>query len=373
MNADDALILALPDDETTAPHWWRVIDGRVTQSGTGTNWLGATGMARLDENCVVLMLVPTTLVTLHAVSFPDMPVRQGRAAARLTAMESAIGSPEALHVVAAGSNDAADPHDVAIVARTDMVHWLDWARQHGLDPDHMMPAAMLLPRPDIGFVRGVIAGQFVLRGDTGALLADDPIASAVVGDAPVVDIAPEAITAAMIAALDACPLDLREGAFALRKRRALDRGGLTQIAIILGFAALCSLLIAIVLIAKYSLGANALDARTVEAAQTVLPNVTDAASAQVQLDAELARTGKGGGFTGPLSGLYRALQAAPNVSITTMNHSADGTLRVTLAGTRAEDINAALIALQEAGFTITATSSADQSGRVLADITVRTS
>jgi general secretion pathway protein L len=54
-----------------------------------------------------------------------------------------------------------------------------------------------------------------------------------------------------------------------------------------------------------------------------------------------------------------------------MSRTADGLLSAQLAAARVEDINIVLTGLQNAGFTITATSQQDPSGRTLADITVR--
>ena len=48
-----------------------------------------------------------------------------------------------------------------------------------------------------------------------------------------------------------------------------------------------------------------------------------------------------------------------------------GHLTVTISAVSAEEINPALIAIQDAGFVITATSRTDATGKTLADITVK--
>src|SRR3546814_3928701 len=53
-----------------------------------------------------------------------------------------------------------------------MQHWLLWAQHHGLDPDIIVPAPLLLPEPQEGFERGVIGGEAVLRGADLALAGD---------------------------------------------------------------------------------------------------------------------------------------------------------------------------------------------------------
>ena len=160
----------------------------------------------------------------------------------------------------------------------------------------------------------------------------------------------------------------------LAEARTLDWAAIRRVATLAGIAALGSFIIALILMAKYSLAAGAVDAESVALARTVLPRVESAAEAQAQLDAKLIERGGGGlGFSGAASGLFMAMREAPNVSIANMTHSADGTLRVTLSAPRVEDINMVLIALQEAGFTVTAAPQQGQGGQALADLTVRMS
>mgnify|MGYP000716447029 FL=1 len=90
MSSRDALILFLPEAAELPPRWMRVIDGALVQSGEGANWLAACGIAALPEQARVLLVPPAALVTLHWASYPDLPARQGRAAARLAVLASGI-------------------------------------------------------------------------------------------------------------------------------------------------------------------------------------------------------------------------------------------------------------------------------------------
>ena len=373
MSAVSGFIISIPAIEGGEPLWMRVVDGQMVQHGEGTGWLNATGLSELPRGNRIMLVAPVGLTNLHWTDFPELSPRQGRAAARLMALDNSIGPAETLHVATNEAAASEDSHNVAVVARSQLAGWLLGAQHQGLDPDIIMPAALLLPHPEEGFVRGVIGGETVLRGPDSALAADDPIAPAIVGDAPVTDIPPEAINSAAIAALSQPPLNLRQGDFAKKGRRLLDWAGIRRIAILAGIAALGSIIIALILMAKYSLAAGAVDAESVALARTVLPRVESAAEAQAQLDARLIERGGGLGFSGAASGVFMAMREAPNVSITNMTHSADGTLRVTLSAPRIEDINMVLIALQEAGFTITAAPQQGQGGQALADLTVRVS
>src|SRR3546814_13852654 len=81
-------------NEGGEPLWTRIVDGAVVQEGAGINWLAACGLAALPKDCVVMLVPPASLTVLHWISYPDLPVRQGRAAARLAAMAGGVARSE---------------------------------------------------------------------------------------------------------------------------------------------------------------------------------------------------------------------------------------------------------------------------------------
>lgn len=372
MSARDALVVTLPEDADAQPLWMRVIDGAMVKGGSGAEWLPACGLSELPAGCTVMLVPPVGLTALHWISHPDMPARQGRAAARIEALSASIGPADTLLAAANENDDAERPHVVAVAARTDMQHWLLWAQHHGLDPDLVVPAPLLLPEPEDGYVAGTIGGVRVMRGAGGALAGEEPLALALTGDALVKPLPPEAVNRNVIAALETPPLNLRQGDFAKRTRRSIDWLWVQRIAVWVGCILLISLLIALVAIIRTHSAASRLDAESVAMAAKVLPSVQDAAQAEGLLDTELAQRGAGPYiFSGPLAGLFTAMQSSPNVNLSRLSRGSDGLLSATLAAPKADDINVVLLALQGSGFTITATSSTDPNGKVLADITVR--
>lgn len=84
MSARDGLIVALAEEDE--PLWMRVVNGVVTQRGTGANWLAACGLTALPADAVVMLVPPASMVTLHWADYPELAPRQGRAAARLAAL-----------------------------------------------------------------------------------------------------------------------------------------------------------------------------------------------------------------------------------------------------------------------------------------------
>jgi general secretion pathway protein L len=133
-----------------------------------------------------------------------------------------------------------------------------------------------------------------------------------------------------------------------------------------------SLAIPSVQLAQYHWAASAADEAALANAATIVGEQGNPGSAERALDQRLIAESRGNiMFPIPASALYSALQQVPNVSITRMAYDENGIVSATLSAIRNEDINPALLAMQEAGFIITATPRTDATGSAQADITVR--
>ncbi len=108
------------------------------------------------------------------------------------------------------------------------------------------------------------------------------------------------------------------------------------------------------------------------AATQIIGSAENLEVAERRLDEKLLSENLGNNrFTVPASGLFSALQQSPGVSISRLSYGANGLVSVELTAVRNEDINLALIAIQERGYVITATPRQDASGMAKADVTVR--
>ena len=83
------------------------------------------------------------------------------------------------------------------------------------------------------------------------------------------------------------------------------------------------------------------------------------------------RAGASGSPFTPLSAIYQQLQLVPAVGADALAWQADGTLSITLAAPRTDDLNRVLVGLQAAGYRITAVPRQASDGRAMTDITVR--
>lgn len=363
--------IILPDAEPEAPpHWIRLVDGYIVQRGKGDRWRHP---AEVEEGAIdgrALVVLPPHTTTLHWIACPEMTVKQGAQAARLMALEASIGAGTGLHAAVMPAAAPEESHVVAVTSESAMAHWIDWCAERGMPDAIIVPAALMLPRPDNGFMRGQVGPSEVARGVDSAFDASEPAAALLLGREPITDMSEPGIDDVLRETLDNPQLNLRSGAFAARSPRVFSAERIRRIALLIGFIFLVVLLVSLVRIVRLNLEASRLDAKTVEVASTLVPGVTDAADAELKVNARYAARGGGGGFTGAMAGLMSAMRGAPGVNLASVNQSADGALRVQLAGARAEDINIVLRALQDAGWRISADAVQQQGGKVIANIQV---
>ena len=101
------------------------------------------------------------------------------------------------------------------------------------------------------------------------------------------------------------------------------------------------------------------------------------APVSVLMPRPLSLTGKArcqdGALVVPMAAVLAAMQPVPSIRLRDLGYNADGTLHFTAAAPRAEDVNAVLIALQNAGWKVTVPPSlaSDPTGATVVAITVR--
>jgi general secretion pathway protein L len=349
-----ALALFIGADDRLAG-WWRIDGDQVAERGRPEDPLPAPRPER------VVAIAPAAAMTVHDAELGALAPAQARAAARLLAAETSLAPIEGQHV-AVGEADGAD-RSIAVIGAGRVLAWLQALAAHGLDPDAILPAPLVLPRPMHGYVRATIGGETVLRGrSTG--FADDPVlAPLIIGDAPVETLDEEGL---VLRALAAPELDLRQGVFARRRGMRIDWRQVKRLGL-LGLAILTvTLLIAIVQIVRLGSAADALDREADAVAARVVPNGGAAA-----LEARLAGLRGGGhGFSATAGALFAAAQATPNVELAGIEFASDGLLRATVIATGAPDVEALRDRLRASGLTVEATPFQSENGRIRGELRI---
>ena len=365
------LILMLPGagevDAGAIRRWWAVDDGTVVDSGSEGGWTHL-----LDDAMRVIALAPAADAPVSWLALPGLTPLQAAAAARLQMADAALGEAAEQHVAAGlASADAVVP--VVAVTRGAMDSWLAQLALAEVSVRALVPVAALLPLPAEGrATRAAVDGALLLCAGMLSAEADaviDPLRTAGLA----VDSVDDAVVTGWLAGLaERVPLDLLTGTYAPRRQRALSpdmRRWLVRLT-----AALAVLTLAVPLVQAWQLarGTSAANARSVAAAAAGGAKGDDAAAAETALDVMLAARGGGPlALSAPLGGLYQSLQDHPAVAVRTLSHASNGTLSVTLASPRVEDVNAVLKDLQARGYIITAQPMQGSDGMQMGNVTIR--
>lgn len=315
-----ARVLFLPSAGEASWRWVHVESGAVTGRGEGLP---------VADDTPVTTIVPAEDVTLHWAELPARSLAQAAAAARLLVAEASLAPIGDLHV-AVGDEGSAD-RPIGVVARARMAEWLALLADHGIDPVAMIPAPMLLPRPEEGYVRADFGGDGVVRGPTSGFADEARLTELVTGGTAPRTLDREALEAAVAAAVAAPPLDLRQGAYARREARAFDWKQVRRAGWLAAAILLVTLAINLVQIGRYAFAADAIDRRTDAIARAGLPRGETVNDAERQLAARLARLrGAGAGFSQTAAALFSAVRAVPGSELRALSFDPTGTVHATL-------------------------------------------
>ncbi len=370
MNAADALLVFM-DDRHEIEGWLHLADGDVVARGPALEGLPPLADPKTGTSLRVAAIVPGEAVALHWLEMPaGLAPAQAIAAARLVAAEVSLQPIAEMHVAVGGEGEGA-LRPVAIVPALGMAGWLGKLQAAGLDPDLVLPEPLLLAPPSAGFLRYQRAGTPLYRGRADAFSIEPELAELVIADAPVADLADEAFESGLAVALADPVVNLRQGAFAKRRRWAVEWPLVRRLAALAAALLLVSLAIQVVQIFRYTFEADRLEAELTQVASAALPGIS-AANAPARLGERLTELGGGGAGYGALaSSLFTALRSAPGASLTALNYDGAGVLRATVQADSPATIAALQQQLGASGLAVTAGDARPAGGRTAVDLTMQ--
>ena len=356
------VITRFPTSEMDDPSVFLITEGVWQDAGALSNFVLTV------EDVTVMALVAAEDVRCTWFALPDLEGRQAESVAKLRAAEQSLGL-----VHSSAGVDYDDVVATATIAPEVMQRGLDCLGARGLNPDIVLPFALVARFHSEGIFKADMGGMSVLRGPQFAIPDEAMLRNIFIGDAPIETIDAETIRSMLVTSSAAPLLNLREGMFAKRERtvwmtaeqRTWGRRLLTALLIV-------TILTTFITLAKYWTATASENETALAAAQKIDPAIQDIEQAESMLAASLNRQGKAQGGLTPLSAaLWRSVKASPNVSVRELRYASDGILTVVLAAPTADNINKALVTIQQDGFRITATPRQDTTGATLVDMTVR--
>ena len=359
-----ATLLFLPANKAPL-RWWRMTGGRVAEG---------EGVPPPAEDDRLVAVAPADSVTLHWAALPARTPAQATAAARILAAEASALPAVELHVAVGeeAASGGGEERPIAVVTAGAMRGWLDALALQGLDPDAMVPAPLLLPRPDSGYARAELGGQGVVRGLTSGFADEARLTELITGGEEPLLVGRDALDRAFAAVVAAPPLDLRQGPFARRRRVGLDWALIRRLGVLAAAVLLVTLATGLVRLAKYSFAADAVEAQADALAATGLPRGETITNADRQLTERLgAVRGPGLGFTGMAAAVFAAVRATPGTEVTGIDFQPTGNLKLSVAAARESLPTDLKRAIERAGFTVDASTFTSANGRVTGDMTVR--
>lgn len=276
-----------------------------------------------DPEAAAVGIIPGDDVALHRVWLSGGNARERRAEARMRASDLAAQPLDDLHLALAPAGDAGDWW-LALIGRERMAAHLAAFAAAGVDPDHVVPAPLLLPAADSGVSAARLGDLCLLRGNDFAASVEPELAALL---AP--GTAPGAFTPEMTAPP---PLDLRQGEFARRLRWWRLRWVQVAVAMLVLVALLLAALPAAMAHVRSRAAAAAEDQRIRDLAGHVLGRPFADADAAARALSAARRRAEGSAVAPRLSLATALLAAAAPARLDRVELAPDGTLQLTLGG-----------------------------------------
>ena len=361
------IITTLPLADDDDPYCWIIGEGEEVQQRPLSTMSDEFEASEL-ETIPMVVLMPADRSTYCCAELRGLEPQQEIAVARIDAQEKAIGA-----VQGAASLDADGRLMTATVDSAYLINVVQRFWDVGLNPTAIVPIGAVLKPAGAEAVRSSINGHATLHA-ADVSCADEPgLAAAFFGDADIRTADEPEITAAL-AAIAKTPVPNFLDSLSIRKKQPPILTELQKLWAkrLLLLAVALFLTTTVLYYARLQWAIYSEDQTSLALAQTVAPTVTDVTQAEAAVNAAIAR--KGIERAKPvmlLAIVWQSVRTSDNLALTDATLGDVGLLKATLAAPDTESINAALLSIERAGYQITATPRRDQSGTILADLTLR--
>lgn len=363
--SEERLLLIFAGEEAG---WLRLADGAVIARGAEIAAIPPLEEEGAPER--VVLVVPGADVAVHWAEIPPhLSSAQAIGAARIMASEVSAQPLGEMHVAIGPPVEDEEERGIALVNAALIADWLARAQALGFDPDHVVPEPLLLLPPEEGVALFQRAGLDNIRSHRRAFAAESALTALLIGDQAVETVDAERFERDLPLALATLAVDLRQGAFAKRRRWQVDWLLVRRLAT-LGVAILVvTLLIQLTMLTRYSFAADALELRLANRARDVL-RVEAITDAPAQLRDAVAAAGGGPSYSALAGPVFTAVRETGESEVQSLIYGADGSLRIAVSVPGQAELDALLQRLEGAGLAVAIGPVRDGGGRRIGEFTV---
>ncbi len=308
-------------------------------------------------------------VLIRWLDLPPGSTAQGRAAAAWMLRDQLAATPDRLATVLGPPVPAGDPRLVAVVSRTLLQAWTDYLTALGVRADVLVPDVLTLAESATdGTLSAVAFGEgMALRGHRfAATVQPDLVDLIAVGRRVEAVEDSAAVERALIAAALAPAINLLDTG----DREARAAGGWRRAAILAALVLLSPLVLTGTAALRDDMAARDARSEARAAIAAAAPDLAREADPVEALRRRLAAAPPPGGVTAAAAALFTAVEAVEGAELDILIADPEGGVKATVSYRSYADMAAIRDAMAGSGMAVVETSTLDDAGRVVSDISI---
>jgi general secretion pathway protein L len=339
-------------------------DGYVLERGVLT-----LDAVERPEPMRTVAVTPGADVTLRWLDLPAGGAAQMRAAAAWSLRDDMAAAPDRLATVLGPPAPPGQPRLVAVVSRSLLEAWTDYLEALGVRADVLVPDVLTVFEPEADDdLHAVSFGEGVaLRGRRFAATVQPDLVDLVAAGRRVVPVEdPAAVERALIEAVRSPAINLL--AAGDRDRKAA--GSWKRAAALAALVLVSPLILALSAAARDDMAARRMRAEAVQTVARAAPDLATATDPVAAFRRRVESAPPPGGATAAAAALFAAVEAVEGAELDILiADPADG-VKATVSHPGYQDMARIRSAMADAGMAVTETSTLDDGGRVVSDITI---
>lgn len=315
-------------------------------------------------------IAPGGDVSVRWLDLPVGGVAQVRAAALWTLRDDLAATPDRVTVSLGRAVPTGEPRMVVVASRALVEAWGDYLDALGIKADVILPDMLTLEAPEAeeGLSAVTFGTGLALRGHRFAATIQPDLLDLIAGDRPIRPVTEEGeVERLMVAAALSPEVNLLEAG---AREKAADRRGWRLAAGLAAAVLLSPLVLAAAQAARDTGAARQAEARTLELISQASPDAAGAPDPVAAFRQSASTAPPPGGIVSAAAILFAAVEQVEGAELDIFVSDPEGGVRATVSYPAYQDLDALKQAVAAAGLRLSDTSTLDDAGRVVSDVTI---